>query len=171
VEEAGEGPSLPLGWYQCTLHHGSEARCAVETLREGCGVEPLVSANRNKSISFPSDAAEPQCVLVKELQLGRRPAERRECCYRHQSFRIPASGTAPVLIAPDRCTRARKTGQVADYGRLRGPVYILQNELSIRERWAFPPPDAGTAVGESPPKNQPRPTHELPDPMGQLCRR
>lgn len=67
-----------FGWYQCTLHHGSDARCAVETLQEGFGAEPLVSANRNKSISFLSNAAEPQCVLVKELQLGRRYAESRE---------------------------------------------------------------------------------------------
>jgi hypothetical protein len=59
-----------FGWYQCTLHHGSDARRAVETLQVGFGVEPLVSANRNKSISFLSDAAEPQCVLLKRTAVG-----------------------------------------------------------------------------------------------------
>jgi hypothetical protein len=126
----------------------------VEAVQEGFGVESLVPANRNKSISFLSNAAKPQCVLVKELQLGRRYQASREFDVTAvNASDFPRAVQGLTLISRPLCPRS-ETGQVADYGRLRGPVYILQNELSIRERGLFAAPDSRSTLGESPPKNQ-----------------
>lgn len=123
--EGGLGPSMAFVWYQGMLRQGSRARRAVEPLRVEFGVEPLVSANRNKSISFLSDAAEPQCVLVKELQLGRRYANNRETDVTAVNASDSPRGDSAVAHRSRPLRPRSETGQVADSGRLSRPVYTL----------------------------------------------
>ena len=50
---------------------------------------------------------------------------------------------------------------------LEGPVYIVQNELSITDSGPFGPPDGGPGARESPFENLIRGSEKLPGPCGQ----
>ena len=95
---------------------------------------PMVEANGNKPISPLSVTAEPLCVSVKELQLGRRS----------MSILPPNFQSVPRIA---KCSPAEG---------LEGPVYIVQNELSITDSGPFGPPDGGPGARESPFENLPR---------------
>ena len=111
-------------------------------------------------IEFLSDAAEPRCVSEIDFSRGRRLTG----CPDHPPG--PASGSLPTTVSPDYADAVEpgsETGQVADYGRLRGPVYSLQNELSIRTaRGGSPAQTRAPGAGKSALEHQPAPAEEVP---------
>ena len=66
--------SAPLGTHRQHAEAACQARRWVRAGPAGIAVDmvPMVEANGNKPISPLSVAAEPHCVAIKELQLGRR---------------------------------------------------------------------------------------------------
>jgi hypothetical protein len=66
--------SAPLGTHRQHAEAVRQARRWVRAEPAGIAVDmvPMVEANGNKPISPLSVTAEPRCVSVKELQLGRR---------------------------------------------------------------------------------------------------
>ena len=95
--------------------------------RNEVGMVPMVEANGSKPISPLSVAAEPHCVSIKELQLGRRAFNQSRLKIRS----VP------------------RTAKCSPAGGLEGPVYIVQNELSITDSGSFGPPDPGPRAGKS----------------------
>ena len=66
--------SAPVGTHRQQADAVRQARRGMRAGPAGIGVDmvPMVEANGNKPISPLSVTAEPRCVSVKELQLGRR---------------------------------------------------------------------------------------------------
>jgi hypothetical protein len=75
---SGEGKRELSVWLAARQQHAHPVRHGRRDLRAlavtgmTVGIVPMVEANGSKPISPLSVAAEPHCVSIKELQLGRR---------------------------------------------------------------------------------------------------
>jgi hypothetical protein len=90
------------------------------------------------SPSHPSASPLNALCVSSGLQSGRRPMN---------------DVTAESFPVPCRQSRLRKPAKSPNTGGLEGQLYIVQNELSIRESGRLGPPDPGAAPGESPLEN------------------
>jgi hypothetical protein len=121
MSSAGESGAADryVGIVEALRHHRPSARreCARRPAPHSCdGVEEnaTMSASGKRPITSLSDAAEPQCVSVKD------------CCWGGGSHLVIPPEPLPVSCQAATARRlsvtrspASETGQVADYGRLR----------------------------------------------------
>ena len=72
-----------------------------------------------------------------------------------------------MSILPPDFQSVPRTAKCSPAEGLEGPVYIVQNELSITDSGPFGPPDSGAGAGESPFENLACRSEKLPGPFGQ----
>src|SRR5262249_47558083 len=104
-------------------------------------------------------------VLVKKLQLGRRLLH----SYRPRILLVPSPGS--IAIFPEQSGAAHRAStslKSPTAGGLEGPVYIVQNELSIRNSGQFRTARPGPPPPQTPPQNPPPPSPP-PPPRGPRC--